>query len=390
MDKFAKRVSSLKASTIREIFKVLGDKEMISFAGGVPAPELYPARELSEISRDILLNNPVGALQYGITEGYYPLREVTSARMRATGALGGDSLIITSGAQQAIDLTAKVLVNDGDIVACEEPSFIGGLNSFRSYNARLAGIPMEEDGMDLDRLESLLKRERIKLVYTIPNFQNPTGITMSLEKRGHLLSLAKKYDFYILEDNPYGELRFSGEDVPSIKSLDDSGRVIYCGSYSKILSPGLRLGWCIAPEDILEKIVVVKQVNDVHTNIFAQMIAYEYLTRFSIEEYIENARQVYGRRCALMLKSMDENFPDYCDYTRPRGGIFLWCTLPEGADSSALFKSAVQRKVAFVPGNACMVDADSPSRHFRLNYSTASDEKIVEGIKRLAEVIKGG
>jgi len=383
----ADRVSELQGSAIRETFKLLAKPDIISFAGGAPAPELFPGAELSEISQKILTDNAAVALQYGVSEGYTPLREYVRARMQ-NNMHKGDDLIITAGGQQAIDLCAKSLVNEGDVVIAEIPSFIGGLNSFRSYNARLVGVPLESDGMDLDKLEEILKKEKVKLVYTITTFQNPSGITMSEQKRKRLLALAEQYDFYILEDNPYCELRFKGEDIPAIKSFDTEGRVIYAGSFSKTLSAGLRLGWAIAREDILEKMIICKQVSDVHTAVLNQMIAYDFVSKYPFDEHINKSRKLYGEKCALMLSCMDKYFPDFCSFTRPEGGIFLWCTLPEHFDTGKLLKVCIENKVAFVPGTSCAIDPTKPSHEFRLNYSLPSNEKIEKGIQILADVIK--
>lgn len=386
----ADRVKGLQGSAIREIFKVTQQPEVISFAGGLPAPEMFPTEELAEISRDILQNKGAIALQYGITEGYDPLKELVKDRMRQQGIWKEqDHIVIMSGAQQGIDLTAKVFLNEGDGVICENPSFVGALNSFRAYKGIIHPVEVEDDGINIEHVEDILKsNDSIKLIYTIPTFQNPSGITMSLEKRKKLLELAEVYDVFIIEDNPYGELRFKGEDVPTIKSLDTSGRVIYVGSFSKILSPGLRLGWTIARPEVIQPMVVCKQVNDVHTNVFSQMIAAEYLTRYSIDQHIEKIRKLYGHKCGYMLECMERYFPDFCSYTRPEGGLFIWCTLPEQYIASDVLKKSLERKVAFVPGNAMMADMDKPSSSFRLNYSTMADERIEEGIKILGEVLK--
>ncbi|MDK2800427.1 MAG: 2-aminoadipate transaminase [Clostridiales bacterium] len=386
----ADRVKGLKGSAIREILKLTQQPDVISFAGGLPAPEMFPTKELAEIAQDILLNNGTTALQYSITEGYSPLREMLHKRMAAMEiAKQGDDIAIISGGQQGIDLSAKVFLNEGDGIICENPSFIGALNAFRAYNAKLFSVTVEQDGMCMDEIENLLKaNDNIKMIYTIPTFQNPSGITMSLQKRRELLKIASKYNVFILEDNPYGELRFKGDEVPTIKSLDTEGRVIYVGSFSKILSPGLRIGWVVANAEILQRIVVVKQVTDVHTNIFAQMLATEYMTRYSINEHIEEIRKLYGQRCGFMLECMEKYFPDFCQYTRPEGGLFIWCTLPEQYDSIEVMKEAVQHKVAFVPGNTFAVDMDKSSSSFRLNYSTMREDKIEQGIKTLGEVLK--
>ena len=383
------RVADMKGSAIREIFKLLAQPGIISLAGGAPASELFPAKELSEISADILTNQPNLALQYGITEGYEPLRDLVRERMRSAGTLTeGNDLIITSGGQQAIDLTVKAMVSDGDHVVVEIPSFIGGLNSLRSYNAKLHGVSLEEDGLNLDELEELLKTTPIRLVYCISTFQNPSGITMSLEKRKRFLALAEQYDFYILEDNPYYELRFQGENVPSIKSMDTEGRVIYAGTFSKILSPGLRIGFAIAPKDILSRMVICKQVSDVHTTVLTQMVAAEYIKTYDLEAHIKESCDLYQKRCYAMLSALEEYFPEGCTWTHPDGGIFLWVTLPEHIDTQLLLQKAVEKGVAFVPGNACAVDENAKSHALRLNYSTVPEEKIREGIRILAEVIK--
>lgn len=386
---FADRAAELSGSAIRATFKLLADPSIISFAGGAPSPDLFPKKELEEISAEIFRRNGNLALQYGITEGYAPLIDFVKNRLVSQGIISADeSVIITTGGQQVIDLTARALVNEGDIVVVERPSFVGGLNCFRSYNAKMIDLPVEDDGLSTDALEELLRTTKIKLLYTIPTFQNPSGITMSLAKRRRLLELAEKYDFFILEDNPYGELRYSGENVPAIKSMDKMGRVIYAGSFSKILSPGLRLGFTSARKDILEKMVVIKQITDVHTPVLNQLIAYEFVSRYDLDNHIQKSRELYGHKCAVMLGEMDRCFPDYCAYTRPEGGIFLWCTLPDGFDSKELFQRGVENKVAFVPGDSCMVNMDKKYSSFRLNFSNTADDKIISGIQTLARVIK--
>ncbi|MBE7049089.1 MAG: PLP-dependent aminotransferase family protein [Ruminococcaceae bacterium] len=384
------KMLGVKASAIREIFKVAGQPDVISFAGGLPAPESFPVAAIKEICNKILDTEPVVALQYGISEGYAPLKKLVLERMQKKENIGSehDDIIIVSGSQQGADLTAKVLLNEGDGVICEEPSFIGCLNTFRTYNATLYGVPMNEDGMDLNVLEDTLKKHpNVKLIYTIPTFQNPSGITSSLAVRQGILRLAQQYGVMILEDNPYGELRFSGEPVPTLKSLDTTGQVIYLGSFSKVFSPGLRLAYLILDKGIMEKFVVGKQATDVHTNVFSQMIAARYLEDYDIDSSIAKSRELYRHRCHLMLSCMDQYFPKSVTYTRPEGGIFIWATMPDGVDSGKLMLEAVERKVAFVPGNAFMTDVDAPSHCFRLNYSTMSDEKIEKGIEILGTLL---
>ena len=388
-EKFSDRVKHLEASAIREIFKLLAKPGIISFAGGAPDPDLFPNDELAEIAADILKNNAKTALQYGVTEGYAPLRKWVRDRLIAQGVLNDcDDVIIVSGGQQGIDLATKSLINAGDGVVCEEPSFIGGLNCFRSFNAELFGVPVLSDGLDTERLEELLKAHKnIKLLYTISTFQNPSGITITEEKRKKILELADKYDFLIYEDNPYGELRFKGDDVPTLKSMDKSGRVIYFGSFSKILSPGMRIGFTSAPEKLLERMIICKQTEDVHTNVLSQMIAYEYVTRCSIDEHIAKARALYGKKCELMMSCMDKYFPAEVSHTCPEGGIFLYCSMPKGIDCKEVMKRALDKGVAFVPGNACMLDDKGVYSDFRMNYSLASEEQIETGIKALGEVL---
>lgn len=387
---FANRVKTLEGSAIRAIFKLLEQGDVISLAGGSPAPESFPAQELAEISKEILTQKPHIALQYSVTEGYTPLRELLKKRMAEkfnSFKSETDDLIVTCGAQQGIDLAMKVLINEGDIIAVEEPSFIGTLNSARSYGAVLKGVPVDEDGMNMEKLEQLLKSEKVKLIYTISTFQNPSGITMSLEKRKKLIELAEKYDVLILEDNPYGELRFRGDAVPTIKSFDKDGRVLYAGTFSKILSAGMRLGWICADKNLLARIIVVKQVNDVHTPVLTQMMAYEYMSRYSIDDHIAKISKLYERKCNAMLEAMDKYLAEKCTYTRPEGGIFLQCTMPEGTDTKALLEKATKNGVAFVPGNSFMVDMSKPANTFRLNYSLVPEDKIETAIRLLAEVM---
>ncbi len=388
--KFSDKVKHLEASAIREIFKLLAKPGVISFAGGAPDPNLFPKQELAKIAADVLEKQGEVALQYGVTEGYAPLRNWVIDRLGKQGILGdNDETIIVSGGQQGIDLAAKSLLNPGDGVICEEPSFIGGLNSFRCNNAEIYGVPVQEDGLDTDKLEALLKTHpNVKILYTIATFQNPSGITMSLEKRKKILELAETYDFIIFEDNPYGELRFSGEDVPTIKSMDKNGRVVYFGSFSKILSPGLRLGFVSCDPALMERMIICKQVEDVHTNVLSQMIAYEFVTRYDIDAHIAKLRQVYGEKCKLMMDTMDQYFPACVTHTRPQGGLFLFCTMPEQYDSKQVMQKVLERGVAFVPGATTMIDDKASYSTFRMNYSTASKEDIERGVRILGEVLK--
>lgn len=384
----AQRVRPLEASAIREMFKLMGQADVISFAGGIPAPEVYPTDVLAKISENILSTNGHFALKYGITEGYAPLIEqVCKSNSEKNIGRDFDTTVITTGAQQGIDLVAKSLIDPGDGVLVESPTFVGTLNSLRSYQASLYGVPVEDDGMDLSAAEEILKTKNIKIIYTIPTFQNPTGITMSLEKRKILLDLAEKYNCLILEDNPYGELRFKGEYIPPIKSFDETGRVIYVGSFSKTLSPGLRVGFVTGHSDLMERVIVVKQANDVHTPLISQMIISQFMAENDMDAHIKKGCTSCKEKCDAMLDAMDRYFPAKALYTRPDGGIFIWVTLPEGTDTSALLKKAIDKKVAFVPGNSFMTDASRPSNCFRLNFTTMSNEKIEEGIKILGDLL---
>lgn len=388
---FSEKVKPLKPSAIREIFKSLTNPNVISFAAGNPSPLSFPVEKLQLLSNQIYEESAAASLQYGITEGYAPLREQVAQRLRDKFSIGKsfDNTVIMSGGQQGIDLTAKVLCNEGDTVICENPSFIGALNAFRSYNVNLKGLDVGDDGIDPDELENVLKTDKkVKLIYLIPTFQNPSGITMLLEKRKAVLAIAKKYNVPILEDNPYGELRFAGEEIPTIKSMDEDGIVIYCGSFSKILSAGMRVGFLCAHEDIVQKLVVVKQTNDVNTNQFFQMLCSKFIETYGLDDHIEGIRKLYRENCNLMLSEMDKNLPSYVKYTRPEGGLFLWVTMPEGTDMDAFMKKTIEANIAVVPGATFLPDTSMKSLSYRLNYSMPTSEQIVKGIGILSDVIK--
>lgn len=386
---FSNKVLGLKASAIREILKFTAFPDVISFAAGNPAPEAFPTADIEKIISRILIENPVAALQYSITEGYTPLRDTLKKRLAAQGSFNPDidDVIITSGGQQGNELSCKIFLNEGDTLICESPSFIGSINSFKSYNVNLVGVEMDEEGIDPQLLEDALKANRnTKVIYLIPNFQNPTGKCTSYERRKQVYELAQKYDVMILEDNPYGEIRFDGENIPSVKSLDKDGRVIYCGSFSKVLAPGIRVGFVSAPKEAAQKIVVCKQVSDVHTNILAQMLADEFVNNYNFEEHLEKIRSIYRKKCGLMLDEIDRNFSEKITVTRPQGGLFIWATLPEGCNMTEFCKKAVEAKVAVVPGNAFTVHEDDPINSFRLNFSTPTDEQLIKGCEILGKM----
>lgn len=381
-------MKNMKPSAIREIFKSLTDPTVISFAAGNPSPASFPANDLARISADIYQKEAASALQYGITEGYTPLREAVAARLRDKFRIGRDfdSTIIVTGGQQGIDLSCRVLCNRGDVVICENPSFVGALNAFRSNGAKLVGIDMEGDGLNIEKLEAALRLyPNVRMLYLIPTFQNPSGTCMSLEKRKQVYELARRYNTLILEDNPYGELRFSGEELPTIKSMDEDGIVIYCSSFSKVLSAGMRVGFLCAPEPIIQKIVVAKQCADVHTNLFFQMLCFRYMTECNMDAHVASIRELYRGKCELMLSELDKSMPDDVKYTRPEGGLFLWGTLPPSVSLQTFIARLVEKKVAVVPGVAFNCDEDAPSSSFRMNYSTPSDDDIRKGVSILAE-----
>ena len=389
---FSDRVLALKPSVIREILKNSSDPSVIPFSAGNPAPEAFPAKEIAEISQKILSEHPIAALQYSITEGYTPFRETISAYMKSHHQIGRelDETLVTSGAQQVMNLASKVLCNEDDVIICEAPSFIGSLNTFRSIKTRLRGISMEEDGMNMAELEQVLKEEpNARMIYTIPNFQNPSGITMSLEKRKKMYQLAKQYGVIILEDNPYGDLRVSGTHVPAIKSFDEDGIVIYAGSFSKVISPGMRVGFTIAPKPIVQKMVVCKQADDVHTNILAQMICNTLMTDYDYDGHLEKLRTIYRRRTELMISLIETHLvPLGITYHKAEGGLFIWCTLPDQINMLDFCKNSAEKKACVVPGNAFLVDESAPCQSFRINFSTPTEEQIQKGIVILEETAK--
>ena len=362
--KFSDKVSKLQASAIREILKFTADPEVISFAAGNPAPEAFPKERIAEISEELLRDDPILALQYSVTEGYTPLRDFLKGWMTEKDCFHKefDDLIITSGGQQANELSCKVLLNEGDTLLCESPSFIGSLNAFRSYNVHLKGIEMEDDGIDLEKLENALKTEKnVKLLYLIPN----------------------------LEDDPYGELRFAGENVPCIKSFDTEGRVIYSSTFSKIISSGFRTGYCSAPAPIIQKMVVCKQVADVHSNMWAQVVSHRFMSTVDREAHFKKLRAIYKEKCDLMCDYIDNEFSKKIKYIKPQGGLFVWCDLPQDFDMNDFCRKAVQEyKIAVVPGNSFSIDTDEVSHSFRLNYSTPTNEQIKKGMDILARMTR--
>jgi 2-aminoadipate transaminase len=390
---FSERAKELRASEVRELLKLIQVPDMISFAGGFPNPDTFPAELIREIVNDVMKKDGAQALQYGITEGYMPLREAVAERMNKKGIRATkDNILIVSGSQQVIDLTGKIFIDPKDTIVVTAPTYLTALTGWAVYQATFESIPIDSDNMRMDifeeRMKKLAKRSNPPaIVYALPNFQNPTGVTMPEKNRKKLVDLASDYDFLILEDDPYGELRYRGEHIPPIKSFDDENRVIYMSTFSKILAPGLRVGWAVADEEILKKLVVAKQSADVCANVLGQRIAHEYIIRGKIDPQIEKIKKIYSRKLNLMLSGMDEMMPEGISWTRPDGGMFLWATLPETMDSAELLKKALKKRVAFVTGKAFYADPKDGSTTMRLNFTHPSDEMITEGMRRLGSVL---
>lgn len=387
----SEKFANLKPSAVREILKVTNEPGMIAFAGGSPDTDAFPCEEVKKITAEILDENPVSALVYGVSEGYEPLRKTVAEWLKKRENVGSenDTVIITAGATQIMDITTRVLCSEGDTVICEEPSFIGSLNCFRSHGCKLAGVPIDSDGMNMQALERVIKENpNAKFIYTIPNFQNPGGTTLSLEKRKEMYRLAKENNLVILEDNPYGNLRVEGEDVPAIKSFDTDGIVVYAGSFSKILAPGIRVAYAVVPNKIAPAFTIGKQVSDVHTGVLNQMIVSRWFDEYDVDKHIENIRRIYRRKLNLMCDCLDRYCGDFISYVRPQGGLFIWAKLPEDVDMLDYVGKLLERKVAVVPGSAFMTDDTKPCSYIRLNFSTPSDENIADGVKIMGEVAK--
>jgi len=400
-DRYAQRTHAMRSSAIRDLLKYAQDPEMISFAGGLPGPEVFPRVEVQAAACRVLQEQSGAALQYGATEGYLPLREMVARHINRYGIeVGPDNVLITTGSQQALDLIGKLFINAGDHVLTEAPTFLGALQAFTTYQADYLTVPIDDDGMRVDLLEDAL-RASPKFIYVLPNFQNPGGVTLSLERRIRLVELASHYGVPIVEDDPYGQLRYEGEHLPSIVVLDADfhgcrsgsqayrGDVMYLGTLSKTLAPGFRLGWVVAPEDVIARLAMLKQGADLHTSTFAQMVAYETARAGFLDRHVQRIRAAYRERRDAMLKALEAHFPGEIRWTRPQGGLFLWVTLPPGMDAAALLPEALRRKVAFVPG-ASFFPTEGGAGTLRLNFSFCAPPRIEEGVRRLAGVMRDG
>ncbi len=396
--RYAERTKRVKSSTIRELLKITQRPEVISFAGGLPAPDVFPIERFREACELVLKEHGPQALQYSASEGYQPLREMIALNMQRYGIPAvPENVLITCGSQQALDLIGKLLVNPGDRLLVEAPTYLGALQAFNAYGAEYVEVPVDEDGIQTALLEEAL-RSGPKFMYILPNFQNPGGVTLSERRRVELVFLADKYGIPIIEDDPYGQLRYEGEHLRPLLVLDREnlrrddayhlGNIIYLSTFSKTLAPGLRLGWIVAPQDVITKLVQLKQGSDLHTSTFTQMVAYEVARDGFLDEHVKYIRKVYRERRDVMLSALQEMFPPEVTWTRPQGGLFLWVTLPEGMDAQRLFEAALHEDVAFVPGDSFFASGGEGCRHLRLNFSNATPERIREGIRRLSIAVR--
>jgi len=391
---FSEKAKAMKASEIRELLKLVEAGDVISLAGGLPAPETFPVETIKEIAAEVLTHHADKALQYGTTKGFTPLRLALASWMEKRYGIPTSKveIMMVAGSQQALDLIGRTFINKGDIVVVEGPTYLAALNAFKYYEPEFVSIPMDDDGMIIDLLEEKLEElrrqgKKVKFVYTVSTFQNPAGVTMSLKRRKRLIELAKEYDFLIVEDSPYSELRYSGEPIPPIKHFDDEGRVMYLGTFSKILAPGFRLGWIAAHPHFIRKIEIAKQAVDLCANTLAQVIAWKYVADGHLDRHIPKIIEFYKPRRDAMLEALEEYMPEGVKWTKPEGGMFIWVTLPEGIDTKLMAEKAIRRGVAYVPGEAFFAHRDVKNT-MRLNFTYVPEEVIRDGVKRLAEVIE--
>ena len=387
--KYSKRVPADGTDAVGAILQAAADPKIISFAGGLPAPELFPVKEMKAAVDKVFEEHGQEAMQYGAAKGVTALREVIQQHVKEKENVDSelDNVLVTTGSEQALDLVGKAFVDPGDTVLVEQPTYLCALDVFRSYGANFASVEMDEDGMKMDALEEALKANpNTKLIYTVPNFQNPTGRTMTEERRKQLAELAEKYDVYVLEDNPYGEIRFAGQHVPAVKSFDKSGHVFYMSTFSKTLAPGFRLGWLVADKAVVNKLTVLKQSADLHTDNLAQFAVAQFFADNDVDAHVKEIRALYGKRKDLMLEGIKKYFPEGVKYTDPEGGMFLWVEVPGVDDTVELFKECLEHDVAFVPGDPFFAGEVQPGA-FRLNYSNMKEDQIEVGLKRLGAAL---
>ena len=386
-EKFCDRCQVMSSSIIREILKFTQMPDVISFAGGLPAPELFPIREFEEACAHVLGTNGQKALQYSLTEGFLPLKEALAEKMGKYGVSAKpQNILLTNGSQQALDLIGRVFISRGDVIVTGKPTYLGALQAFKVYRPQIIGVPVDDEGMQVGALEEVLKTKNPKFIYVLPNFHNPMGVTLTLERRKELVKLAANYGIPIIEDDPYGELRFEGEDIAPVIVLHKEN-VLYLSTFSKILAPGIRLGWVVAPEAIIRRLVQAKQAADLHTSTFIQMITHDIMKRGILKAHSKEIKKVYGRRRRIMTTAMEEHFPQGVNWTKPEGGLFMWVRAPEHINCMELLERAVEKKVAFVPGTVFYPDGTGLNT-LRLNFSNAKPEMITEGIRRLGRVLE--
>ncbi len=387
---FARRMGQMRPSTIREILKLTAQPDIISFAGGLPAPELFPVAEIRAASEAVLTRHGSQALQYGQSEGYMPLREWIAAEVVRRGIKATpDDVMVTSGSQQVLDLVGKLFLDPGDVVLTENPTYLAAIQSFQTFEAKFVPVPTDGDGLIPDALPALIRQHRPKFLYTIPNFQNPTGITLSAPRRAAVARIAAEHNLTVVEDDPYGKLRYRGTEIPPVKHWDEAGRVFYVSTFSKTIAPGLRLGWVVAPAGLLGKLTILKQAVDLHTSSFDQLVAHTYLTQIDPAVHLEKIRRAYGERFEVLDQALRTEMPAGYHWTKPEGGMFLWVTGPESLDALELLQRAIAQKVAFVPGRD-FFPAEGGKNFLRLNYSNATPERIRDGVSRLAALCQTG
>lgn len=385
---YSTKVPTSDTDAVGDLLRVAANPEIISFAGGLPAPELFPVEKIQAAANQVFQEKGMTALQYGSSKGIPELRKIVAERLKQDGiTVDEEQIMISTGSQQVLDLTSKMFINEGDTVIVEQPTYLCALDVFKSYGANLVSVEMDEDGMKLDMLEEALQANpNTKLIYTIPTFQNPTGRTLSLERRKKLAQLAVEYDVLVLEDNPYGAVRFEGEALPTVRSFDETGHVIYTSTFSKILAPGLRLGWVVAPLELINKYTIMKQSVDLHSDQLAQYIVATFFKNNDIDNHIAKITALYKERKDLMMTAIKKYFPETVSYSQPEGGMFIWMEVPGITDTQELFDRCIQNNVAFVPGEPFYCDEVVPGT-FRLNYSNMPEEQIELGMKRLAQAI---
>ena len=389
-NKYAERMDRMKASEIRELLKLTARPDIISFAGGLPAPELFPVEEIAKVSHDLVMKEGRQLLQYATTEGRPTLRAKIAKRMadKYNTVVDKDDILITTGSQQCLDFVGKLFINPGDVVLCESPSYLGALNAFNAYQPTFVEVPTDDGGLIPEELDKILSTtENCKFIYVIPDFQNPTGRTWSPERRQKFMEVVNKHNLPVVEDNPYGELRYEGVIQPSLKSMDTKGLVMFLGTFSKIFCPGLRLGWIAAEHSLLEKFIMIKQSADLHTSNFDQGVADAYMDMYDLDAHVKEIVELYRHRRDLILATMEAEMPEGTVWTHPEGGLFLWLTVPEGVSALKVFNKCIENKVAAVIGDAFYPN-DKTDRSMRINYSNMPDDRIVEGIQRMAKAIR--